>query len=38
VIAAVIDAHVYALLANTLSDPNVLSRAARRLDQWIDKL
>jgi AcrR family transcriptional regulator len=27
-----------ALLANTLRDPNVLSRATRRLDQWIDKL
>jgi AcrR family transcriptional regulator len=27
-----------ALLANTMRDPNVLSRAARRLDQWIDNL
>jgi AcrR family transcriptional regulator len=27
-----------ALLANTLRDPNVLSRAARRLDHWIDNL
>jgi len=27
-----------ALLANTLSDPNVLSRAARRLSRWIDTL
>ena len=27
-----------ALLANTLRDPNVLTRAARRIDQWIDSL
>jgi TetR/AcrR family transcriptional regulator, transcriptional repressor for nem operon len=27
-----------ALLANTLRDPKVLSRAARRLDRWIDSL
>jgi TetR/AcrR family transcriptional regulator, transcriptional repressor for nem operon len=27
-----------ALLANTLRDPSVLSRAARRLDRWIDSL
>jgi AcrR family transcriptional regulator len=27
-----------ALLANTLRDPAVLSRAARRLDRWIDTL
>ena len=27
-----------ALLANTLRDPDVLSRAARRLDRWIDAL
>jgi AcrR family transcriptional regulator len=27
-----------ALLANTMRDPNVLSRAARRLDHWIDTL
>jgi len=27
-----------ALLANTLRDPGVLSRAARRLDHWIDEL
>ena len=27
-----------ALLANTLRDPSVLSRAARRLDRWIDTL
>jgi TetR/AcrR family transcriptional regulator, transcriptional repressor for nem operon len=27
-----------ALLANTLRDPQVLSRAARRLDHWIDNL
>jgi TetR/AcrR family transcriptional regulator, transcriptional repressor for nem operon len=27
-----------ALLANTLRDPNVLSRTARRLDHWIDTL
>ena len=27
-----------ALLANTLRDPAVLSRAARRLDHWIDSL
>jgi AcrR family transcriptional regulator len=27
-----------ALLANTLRDPHVLSRAARRLDRWIDTL
>ena len=27
-----------ALLANTLRDPSVLSRAARRLDHWIDEL
>jgi AcrR family transcriptional regulator len=27
-----------ALLANTMRDPDVLSRAARRLDQWIDGL
>jgi len=27
-----------ALLANTLRDPDVLSRAARRLDRWIDTL
>ena len=27
-----------ALLANTLRDPTVLSRAARRLDRWIDTL
>jgi AcrR family transcriptional regulator len=27
-----------ALLANTLRDPNVLRRAARRLDTWIDSL
>jgi AcrR family transcriptional regulator len=27
-----------ALLANTLRDPDVLSRAARRLDHWIDTL
>jgi TetR/AcrR family transcriptional regulator, transcriptional repressor for nem operon len=27
-----------ALLANTLRDPDVLSRAARRLNQWIDAL
>jgi TetR/AcrR family transcriptional regulator, transcriptional repressor for nem operon len=27
-----------ALLANTLRDPKVLSRAARRLDRWIDTL
>jgi TetR/AcrR family transcriptional repressor of nem operon len=27
-----------ALLANTLGDPNVLSRAARRLNHWIDTL
>jgi AcrR family transcriptional regulator len=27
-----------ALLANTLRDPNVLSRAARRLNEWIDSL
>jgi len=27
-----------ALLANTMSDPSVLSRAARRLNHWIDAL
>jgi hypothetical protein len=27
-----------ALLANTMHDPNVLSRAARRLNHWIDTL
>ena len=27
-----------ALLANTMRDPSVLSRAARRLDDWIDTL
>ena len=27
-----------ALLANTMRDPSVLSRAARRLDHWIDTL
>jgi TetR/AcrR family transcriptional repressor of nem operon len=27
-----------ALLANTLRDPSVLSRSARRLDRWIDEL
>jgi AcrR family transcriptional regulator len=27
-----------ALLANTMRDPSVLSRAARRLDHWIDAL
>ena len=27
-----------ALLANTLGDPNVLSKAARRLNHWIDTL
>jgi AcrR family transcriptional regulator len=27
-----------ALLANTMRDPNVLSRAARRLNHWIDTL
>jgi TetR/AcrR family transcriptional regulator, transcriptional repressor for nem operon len=27
-----------ALLANTMRDPNVLSRAARRIDHWIDTL
>ena len=27
-----------ALLANTMRDPSVLSRAARRLDRWIDTL
>ena len=27
-----------ALLANTLRDPNVLTRAARRIDHWIDSL
>ncbi len=27
-----------ALLANTMRDPSVLSRAARRLNQWIDTL
>ena len=27
-----------ALLANTMRDPNVLSRAARRIDHWIDAL
>ena len=27
-----------ALLANTLRDPDVLSKAARRLDRWIDTL
>ena len=27
-----------ALLANTMRDPDVLSRAARRLDHWIDTL
>jgi TetR/AcrR family transcriptional regulator, transcriptional repressor for nem operon len=27
-----------ALLANTMRDPGVLSRAARRLDRWIDTL
>jgi TetR/AcrR family transcriptional repressor of nem operon len=27
-----------ALLANTMRDPNVLSRAARRLNHWIDAL
>ena len=27
-----------ALLANTMRDPSVLSRAARRLDRWIDAL
>ena len=26
----------HALLANTMRDPNVLTRAARRIDQWID--
>ena len=25
-----------ALLANTMRDPNVLTRAERRIDQWID--
>ena len=27
-----------ALLANTMGDPSVLSKAARRLDRWIDTL
>jgi TetR/AcrR family transcriptional repressor of nem operon len=27
-----------ALLANTMRDPSVLSRAARRIDRWIDSL
>ena len=27
-----------ALLANTMSDPGVLSGAAQRLDRWIDSL
>jgi TetR/AcrR family transcriptional regulator, transcriptional repressor for nem operon len=27
-----------ALLANTMRDPSILSRAARRLDHWIDTL
>lgn len=27
-----------ALLANTLRDPAILSRAARRLSTWIDSL
>ncbi len=27
-----------ALLANTLRDPNILSRAGRRLDHWTDML
>jgi AcrR family transcriptional regulator len=27
-----------ALLANTMRDPSVLSRAARRLDRWVDAL
>src|ERR671930_918644 len=26
----------HALLANTMRDPNALTRAARRIDQWID--
>ena len=28
----------HALLANTMRDPEVLSRAARRIDHWIDSL
>jgi hypothetical protein len=27
-----------ALLANTMHDPDVLSRAARRMNRWIDTL
>jgi TetR/AcrR family transcriptional repressor of nem operon len=27
-----------ALLANTFRDPTILTREARRLDQWIDAL
>jgi hypothetical protein len=27
-----------ALLANTMREPNIMRRAARRLDQWIDNL
>lgn len=28
----------HALLANTMRDPQSLSRAARRIDRWIDSL
>jgi hypothetical protein len=28
----------HALLANTLGDPELLARASRRLDRWIDSL